>query len=140
MLLDEIFLLGTGRPNCRRPNCARQRQEKYYTIQIPNINVCSIKSERIGCNLFACTALQLEAPCSQWSFFLLTIDNLGFSIFNWSFFAYKYILAYSWTFFAYNGKVRLIRTLRDCKQRSLTVSKRAATVSKNASPEIVWVL
>ena len=38
------------------------------------------------------------------------------------------------TFFAYNGKVRLIRAFRDCKQRSLTVSKKAPTVSKKASP------
>ena len=37
-------------------------------------------------------------------------------------------------FFAYSGKVRLIRALRDCKQRSLTVSKKAPTVSKRASP------
>ena len=28
--------------------------------------------------------------------------------------------------------MRLIRALRDCKQRSLTVSKKAPTVSKNA--------
>ena len=39
-------------------------------------------------------------------------------------------------FFAYNGKVRLISALRDCKQRSLTVSKKAPTVSKKASPKI----
>ena len=31
--------------------------------------------------------------------------------------------------FAYNGKVRLIRALRDCKQRSSSVSKKAPTVS-----------
>ena len=37
-------------------------------------------------------------------------------------------------FFAYSGKVRLIRALRDCKQRSLTVSKKAPTVSKKAAP------
>ena len=30
--------------------------------------------------------------------------------------------------------MRLIRPLRDCKQRSLTVSKKAPTVSKKASP------
>ena len=30
--------------------------------------------------------------------------------------------------------MRLIRALRDCKQRSLTVSKKAPTVSKEASP------
>ena len=37
-------------------------------------------------------------------------------------------------FFAYSGKVRLIRALRDCKQRSLTVSKKAPTVRRKASP------
>ena len=36
-------------------------------------------------------------------------------------------------FFAYSG--RLIRALRDCKPRSLTVSKEAPTVSKKASPK-----
>ena len=41
---------------------------------------------------------------------------------------------YSWSFFACNGKVRLIRALRDCKRRSLTVSKKAPTVSKKTSP------
>ena len=30
--------------------------------------------------------------------------------------------------------MRLIRAFRDCKQRSLTVSKKAPTVSKRASP------
>ena len=30
--------------------------------------------------------------------------------------------------------MRLIRALRDCKQRSLTVSKKAPSVSKKASP------
>ena len=37
-------------------------------------------------------------------------------------------------FFAYGGKMRLLRALRDCKQRSLTVSKKAPTVSKKAWP------
>ena len=37
-------------------------------------------------------------------------------------------------FFSYSGKVRLIRALRDCKQRSLTVSNKVPTVSKKASP------
>ena len=36
--------------------------------------------------------------------------------------------------FAYSGKVRLIRALRGCKQRNFTVSKKAPTVSKQASP------
>ena len=39
--------------------------------------------------------------------------------------------------FAYNGKVRLISALRDCKQRSLTVSQKATTVSIKHSPVFV---
>ena len=66
---------------------------------------------------------------------LLTVDNFSFFTYNWSFFAYNFsFFACSWGFFAYSGKVRLIRTLRDCKQRSLTVRKKAPTVSKKASP------
>ena len=42
---------------------------------------------------------------------------------------------YNWSFFAYNWKVCLIRALRDCKQRSLTVSEKAPIVSKKASPD-----
>ena len=37
-------------------------------------------------------------------------------------------------FFAYSGKVHLKRASRDCKQRSLTVSKKTPTVSRKASP------
>ena len=70
--------------------------------------------------------LQLEASCLQWSFsylqltiwaFLLTTDNFG-------------LFTYSWSFFADSGKVRLRMAVRDCKQRSLIVSKKAPTVSK----------
>ena len=78
--------------------------------------------------------LQLEASCLQWSF-LLTIDNFSFFAYSWSFSAYSFSFsAYSWSFFAYSGKVLLIRALRDCKQRSLTVSKKAPTVSKKPPP------
>ena len=71
--------------------------------------------------------------------FLLTIDNLSFFTDSWSFFSLT-ALAFLFTIGAflltlpYSGKVRLIRALRDCKQRSLTVSKKAPTVSKKASP------
>ena len=37
--------------------------------------------------------------------------------------------------FAYSGKVRLIRALRDCKQGSSTVRKKAPTVSKSEAPK-----
>ena len=40
----------------------------------------------------------------------------------------------NWSLFACSGKVRLIRALRGCKQRNLTVSKKAPTVSKKAFP------
>ena len=67
--------------------------------------------------------------------FLLTVDNFSFFTCSWSFFAYSFSFsAYNWSFFAFSGKVRLISALRDCKQRSLTVSKKAPTVSRKASP------
>ena len=65
----------------------------------------------------------------------LTKINFSFFAYSWSFFTYSFsFFTYSWSFFAYSGKVYLIRALRDCKQRSLTVSKKAPTVSKKASP------
>ena len=67
--------------------------------------------------------------------FLLTVDNFSFFTHSWSFFAYSYsFFTYSWSFFAYSGKVCLIRSLRDCKQRGSTVSKKTPTVSQKASP------
>ena len=65
--------------------------------------------------------------------FLLTVDNFSFFTYSLSFFAYSFsFFTYSWSFCAYSGKVRLIGALRDCKQRSSTVSKKAPTVSKKA--------
>ena len=61
--------------------------------------------------------------------FLLTV-GIFFLTYIFSFFTY------SWSFFAYRGKVRLTSALRDCKQRSLTVSKKAPTVSKQATTHI----
>ena len=66
---------------------------------------------------------------------LLTVDNFSLFAYSWSLFAYNFIsFTYSWSSFAYSGQVRLIRALRDCKRRSLTVSKKAPTVSKKVSP------
>ena len=63
--------------------------------------------------------------------FLLTVDNFSLFTYRWNFFTYSFsFLTYSWSFSAYSGKVRLIRALRDCKQRSLPVSKKTPTVSK----------
>ena len=75
--------------------------------------------------------LQLEASCLQWSCFtynslLLTVGALLLTVL-------ASLLIFG-AFFAYSGKVRLIRALRDCKQRSLTVSKKAPTVSKKLPP------
>ena len=77
-----------------------------------------------GCNFFA---YSWKLPAYGGAF-LLTIDNFSYFPYNWSFFTYNLSL------FAYNEKVRLISALRDCKQRTLTVSKKAPTVSKEASP------
>ena len=83
---------------------------------------------------------QISVPCRgrtcpDWKLpaysgaFLLAVDTLSLFTYNWSFFAYNFsFLTYSWSF-AYNGQVRQKRALRDCKQRSLTVSKKAPTVS-----------
>ena len=68
--------------------------------------------------------------------FLLTDDTFSFSSLQFELLAYNFsFFAYSWSFFAYSGKVRLIRALRDCKQRSLTVSKKTPTISEKASPK-----
>ena len=72
--------------------------------------------------------------------FLLTNDNFSFLLTVGAFLLT--ILAFLLTvgaFFAYSGKVRLIRALRDCKQISLTASKKTPTVSKKASPRIFYV-
>ena len=84
----------------------------------------------LGCGFFA---YSWKLPAYSGTF-LLTVDNFIFLTYSWSFLAYNVsFFAYNWSFFAYNGKVRLILALRDCKQRSLTVSKKAPTVSKKAS-------
>ena len=52
----------------------------------------------------------------QLEFFLLTVVSFLLTI---------------GVFFAYRGKVRLMRVLRDCKQRSLTVSKNRSLRNDN---------
>ena len=82
---------------------------------------------RTGCGFFA---YSWKLPAYSGAF-LLTVDTFSFFTYSWSFFAYSFsFLTYSCSFFAYSGKVRLIRALRDCKQRSATVSQKTPTVSK----------
>ena len=83
-----------------------------------------------GCGFFA-YSWKLPAFCGA---FLLAVDNFSFFTYCWSFFTY------SWSFFAYSGTMHLIRALRDCKHRSSTVSRKAPTVSKKASPEFFILL
>ena len=86
---------------------------------------------QIGCGFFA---YSWKLPAYSGAF-LLTVDNFSFFTYSWSFFAYSFsFFTYNWSFFACSGKVRLIRAFRDCKQRSLSVSKKSPTVSKKASP------
>ena len=72
--------------------------------------------------------------------FLLTVGSfLAFFSYSWSLFTHNFgFLLTIGAFFAYNGKVPLKSTLRDCKQSSLTVSKKAPTVSKKASPVVIF--
>ena len=95
----------------------------------------SCRLGRVGCGFFAyCWKLPSYSGA-----FLLTVDNFSFFAYSWSFFAYSFsFFTYSWSFVAYNGKVRLIRALRDCKQRSLTVSKKAPSVSKKLPQNFFW--
>ena len=89
------------------------------------------QEDKKGCSFFA---YSWKLPAYSGAV-LLTVYTFSFFTYSWSFFAYSFsFLAYSWSFFAYSGKVRLIRALRDCKQRSLTVSKKAPTVSKKLPP------
>ena len=90
------------------------------------------RREAKGCSFFA-YSWKLPAYSED---FLLTVASFSSFAYKWSFFDYNFsFFTCSWSFLAYSGKVRLIRALRDCKQRSSTVSKKAPTVSKKASPE-----
>ena len=66
--------------------------------------------------------LQLEAPCLQ----------LSFSTYS----CVLELFCLQLIFFAYSGKVRVISTLTDCKQRSSTVSQKAPTVNKLPSQSL----
>ena len=84
-----------------------------------------------GCGFFA---YNWKLPAYSGAF-LLTIDNFSFLLTVGALLLTVLAsLQYNWSFFACSGKVRLIRALRDCKQRSLTVSKKAPTVSKKLPP------
>ena len=120
-------------PSLRRPSrvCGAQTGCLPEHVRIMNCIVIFCATNRDGCSFFACSS---KLPTYSGAF-LLTVDNFSFFTYSWSFLAYSFsFLTYSWSFFAYSGKLRLIRALRDCKQRSLTVSKKAPTVSKKASP------
>ena len=89
-----------------------------------------MSAEQPGCSFFA---YSWKLPAYSGAS-LLTIDTFSFLTYNWIFSTYNFtFFTYSWSF-AYSGKVRLISALRDWKQRSLTVSKEAPTVSIKASP------
>ena len=83
-----------------------------------------------GCSFFA---YNWKLPAYTGAF-LLAIDNFSLFTYSWSFLTYNFSLfTYNWSSFAHSGKVRLRSSLRDCKQISLTVSKKTPTVSKKTS-------
>ena len=66
--------------------------------------------------------------------FLLTVEFFDLQLFR-SFLTYSWSLfTHNLSFFTYSGQLLLISTLTDCKLRSSTVSKKAPTVNKTASP------
>ena len=66
--------------------------------------------------------------------FLLRVGPL---LVSWSFLAYNFSFVFTvGAFFACSWKVRLIRALRDCKQRSLTVSKKSSNSKWKSSPRL----
>ena len=78
-----------------------------------------------------------KPPAYNGAFFYsqLTIRPFSFFYLQLELFAYNFsFFTYNWSLLAYSGKVRLIRALRDCKQRSLTVSKK----SSKSFPLIPW--
>ena len=79
-----------------------------------------------------CEALLKKMRCVGFIFLL----NFSFLLTIGAFFAYSFSFVLTDGAFAYSGKVHLIRALGDCKQRNVTVSKKAPTVSKKASPVI----
>ena len=85
-----------------------------------------------GCGIFAYSS---KLPAYSGAF-LLIIDIFSFFTYSWSFFTYFFSFSYLplELFLLTVGKVCLTSALRDCKQRSWTVSKKAPTVSKKASP------
>ena len=117
---------GFGVENCLRDGVDRENGKKDAQKEVGTSTKLTP-----GCGFFA---YSWKLPAYSGAF-LLTVDNFSFFAYSWSFFAHSFsFFTYSWSFFAYNGKVRLMRALRGCKQRSSTVSKKAPTVSKKASP------
>ena len=107
-------------------------QRVNFSPQVPSsfCKLCRFSPDFAGCSFFA---YSWKLPAHSGAF-LLTVDSFSFSTYNWSFFAYNLsFFTYNCSFFAYSGKVRLISALKDCKQRSLTASKKAPTVSKSFS-------
>ena len=103
--------------------------------------VSTLVAERALCGIWILDAavlltvgsflLTMELFYSQLTIIAVALTVGAFSLTALAFFTYN------WSFFGYSGKVRLIRALRDCKQRSLTVSKKTPTVSKKRFP--LWI-
>ena len=96
--------------HCR---CKNVGQRLGRTTPVTYLSLFAINWMQLFC-------LQLEAYCLQWSFFTYNWQFLAslLTSCSFSFFAYSFsFLTYSWSFFAYSGKMRLIRALRDCKQK-----------------------
>ena len=118
-----IFGAGVHDPKLRRPNRKpKSPLNLWYRNELNRLRFFAYSWKLPAYSgVFFCSQLTILG-------FLLTVGV--FSAYNFSFFAH------SWSFFAYSGKVRLIKALRDCEQRSLAVNKQAPTVSKKNVPHL----
>ena len=80
----------------------------------------------------------MQLLCLQLSFFAYSGAWEPYCLQLGSFVTIGAFCIYNWSFIAYNGKVPLISTWMDCKQRSLTLSKKAPTVSNKAHPPNIY--
>ena len=135
VILRSVTGITSSRTDSNNFSCKKSKAWKLLETMINSKQGLSdlSRNKRGGCGFFT---YSWKLPAYSGAF-LLTVDIFSFFTYNWSFFAYSCsFFSYNCSFFAHSGKVRLIGALKDCKQRSLTVSKKAPTVTKKASPAI----
>ena len=104
----------------------------FYSISISTVGVDAARVCLCRFSLDAAFLLTVGSFLITMELFYLQLTIVAFLLTILAFLLT--VLASLLTVGDYSGKVRLRKALRDCKQRSLTVSKKAPTVSKKTSP------